>query len=202
MNTFTKFSETERPGIEVRIGLFEAIAGRRSVRDYTSDPVSREVFGKLVDAAVLAPSAINEQPWHFTIVTNRTLLDAVAAKAKARMLKAAAGLPDHFRQTLSDPKFHIFYHAPALIVISAPAAAQWAMEDCALAAENLMLAAYALGLGSCWIGFAQRWLDTKEGRAAIGLSRDERAVAPIIVGHPKSAVGAVARRKPTVDWKE
>lgn len=62
-----------------------------------------------------------------------------------------------------------------------------------------MLAAYALGLGSCWIGFAQSWLDTDEGRAAIGLSQDSRVIAPIIVGHAKSNAAPVARKRPTVD---
>lgn len=62
-----------------------------------------------------------------------------------------------------------------------------------------MLAAYALGLGSCWIGFAQSWLDTDEGRAAIGLSQDSRVIAPIIVGHAKSSAAPVARKRPTVD---
>ena len=56
-------------------------------------------------------------------------------------------------EMLNDPKFHIFYHAPVLVVIAAAEPTDWAVEDCALAAENLMLAAYAKGLGTCWIGW-------------------------------------------------
>jgi hypothetical protein len=56
-----------------------------------------------------------------------------------------------------------------LIVICAADADDWAIEDCALAAENLMLGAYALGLGTCWIGFAQRWLTTADGKSVLGV---------------------------------
>lgn len=182
--------------------LFEAIRGRRSVRAFKPEPVSRELLNQLVEAAILAPSAVNEQPWHFTIITNRAALDNIASSAKACMLEDVAEQPDHFRQTLSDAQFHIFYHAPALVVISAASGTRWAVEDCTLAAENLMLAAHALGLGTCWIGFAQRWLETVEGRAALGFADGEQAVAPIIVGHPKTSATAVERRKPRVRWKE
>jgi nitroreductase len=107
---------------------------------------------------------------------------------------------DHLRQTLSNPKFDIFYNAPALIVISAPKRSEWAVEDCAMAAENLMLAAHAMTLGTCWIGFAQKWLNTEEGLAAIGLDGSQLVVAPIIIGHPNAAPSAVARKKPSIRW--
>ena len=85
------------------------------------------------------------------------------------MLKTtpAGLLSHHFQELLSDPKFDIFYHAPVLIVISSTAESPWAVENCSLAAENLMLAARARGLGTCWIGFAQAWLATPEGKAAL-----------------------------------
>lgn len=182
--------------------VFDAIRHRRSVRDYKHEPLSRDILEGLIDAATRAPSAMNEQPWRFTVVTDQILLDRISKGAKAHMLEAFADSPraSHFRQMLSDRDFQIFYHAPALIVISAPADGQWVVEDCALAAENLMLAAFGHGLGSCWIGFAQGWLNTQGGRAAIGLSKDETAVAPIIVGHPKAEAPDVPRRKPQTSW--
>jgi nitroreductase len=109
-------------------------------------------------------------------------------------------LSHHFQGILSDPKFDIFYHAPALIVISAVAESPWAIENCSLAAENLMLAAHAAGLGTCWIGFAQAWLGTPEGKAALSLPAKYAPVAPIIVGHPKSATPPVPRKEPEIHW--
>ena len=112
-----------------------------------------------------------------------------------------AGLVSHhFQELLSDPKFDIFYHAPVLIVISTVADSPWAVEDCSLAAENLMLVARALGLGTCWIGFAQAWLRTPEGRAALTMPAGYVPVAPIIVGHPKSLPAPVSRKQPEIRW--
>ena len=97
---------------------------------------------------------------------------------------------------LSDPEFNIFYHAPALIVITAAQPTDWAVEDCALAAENLMLAAHAAGLGSCWIGFAQHWLGTPEGKTALGLPPSYSPIAPI----PAADFGVKARLARYVMW--
>src|SRR5664279_2327080 len=112
------------------------------------------------------------------------------------MLKGVAAMPrsSHFRDILADPHFHIFYHAPTLIVISVPGDGPWGAEDCALAAQNLMLAALDQNLGSCWIGFAQGWLNTEEGHNALGLPRQSRVLAPILVGHPKVAAPPLPRK--------
>jgi len=181
--------------------LKTAIYSRRAVRDFTAEPVDEEVLRQLIDAAVQAPSAVNQQPWLFTVVQHKKLLARISHEAKAHMLKTstAALASHHFQSVLENPEFDIFYHAPALIVISAPAG-PWIVEDCALAAENVMLAACATGLGTCWIGFAQGWLGTPEGKSALKLSSTTVPVAPIIVGHPKTAAGSVPRKAPKIDW--
>ena len=191
----------DRRGSEV-MELFTAIAERRSTRDFTPEPVDESTLRQLIKTATQAPSAMNEQPWHFTVVENKTVLSQISKNAKAHLLQEMAEGThiDHFRQTLADQTFDIFYGAPALVVISAPAQSQWAIEDCALAAENLMLAAHAMKLGCCWIGFAQAWLGTAEGHKAIGLTEAMIPVAPIIVGHPKSAPAPVSRHEPKVHW--
>ena len=82
--------------------------------------------------------------------------------------------------------FRFFYPAPVLIVISAMTEGPWIVEDCSLAAEKLMLAARDIGLGTCWIGFAQGFLNTPEGKSVLGLPAAWVPVAPIIVGYPKA----------------
>jgi nitroreductase len=182
--------------------VIEAIYHRRAVREYTSEPVDRETLEFLVDAAIQAPSAVNQQPWSFAVVREQDVLDRISRESKRHMLGALPAVPasDHFRQLLSDPDFQIFYHAPALIVISAVAASPWAVEDCSLAAENLMLATHAKGLGSCWIGFAQPWLNSPAGKAALGFPAAYIPVAPIIVGRPKAAPPPVPRKTPEIRW--
>src|SRR5579864_1478347 len=120
--------------------ITEAISGRRSVREYTAQAVDPEMISHLINAAMQAPNAVNQQPWSFTVVRDQGALDRVSHDAKSHMLATmpATSHSDHFRSLLSDPKFHIFYHAPVLILISAIAQGPWIIEDCALAAENLM----------------------------------------------------------------
>jgi len=182
--------------------LSHAIRRRRSTRDFLSDPVSVEALAQLVTAASWAPSAMNEQPWHFTVITERALLDDISERSKAWLLRTTSDMSSsvHFRDTLKDPHFHLFYRAPALIVISTPQKTQWCVEDCSLAAQNLMLAATGGGLGSCWIGFAQGWLNTDQGRECLGLPASGCVVAPIIVGHPRSDAPPVPRKSPAIAW--
>jgi nitroreductase len=182
--------------------ILEAIYGRRAVREFTSKTVDQSTLQKLISAAVQEPSAINAQHWLFFVVKDRSILERISREAKAYMLKTTSVglLSHHFQELLSDPKFDIFYGSPVLIVIACGMPSPWAVEDCSLAAENLMLAAHAAGLGTCWIGFAQAFLGTPEGKAMLDLPADCIPVAPIIVGHPKSAPPPVVRKDPQIRW--
>ncbi len=182
--------------------VLDAIHRRRAIRDYRPDKLPASRILQLIAAAGWAPSAMNEQPWQFTVVTDRALMDRLSAQAKTFMLESMGDVPNpaHFQDLLRDPTFHILYNAPLLVVVSAPAARQWCIEDCAVAAQNLMLAATDMGLGSCWIGFAQGWLNTKEGLASLGLSAQSRVVAPIVLGVPAAPPPAVQRKSPAINW--
>ena len=184
------------------MNILQAIRDRRAVRDYTSESVSSGVVYQLISAASWAPSAMNGQNCHFTVITDTALLDEISSKAKAWLLKNGSSTlqSQHFRDLLRDENFHLLYNAPVLIVISAPSQNQWATEDCAVAAQNMMLTAASLGLGSCWVGFAQGWLNTPEGQDLLNLSRHYRCVAPIIVGHPKAVLPPVPRKAPAISW--
>jgi nitroreductase len=186
--------------------IHEAISGRRSTRAYQNRAVDEPTIRRLIDAAVQAPSAMNQQPWTFTVVRDQAVLDRVSREAKAHLLTtlpadlSLGARAEHFRSTLGDPGYHIFYHAPVLLLISGSAPGMWITEDCALAAQNLMLMAYALGLGTCWIGFAQSYLNMPAGKQALELPAAWVPVAPIIVGHPVSTREAVPRKPPEIRW--
>jgi len=182
--------------------FMDVLRNRRAVRDFKPDPVAPRILRRLADAAVLAPSAMNDQPWRFSIITDETMLARMSEAAKRYLLGCLHVLPkpDHFRDIFSDPKLHLFHHAPALIVISADSDNPWVSEDCALAAENLMLAAAEMQLGTCWVGFAQTWLNAPEGRAIVGIPLSHHVVAPIAVGIPKATPPAVPRRAADIVW--
>jgi len=100
--------------------LKEAIYTRRSVREFRTDPVNEKTLRELIEAAVQAPSAVNQQPCSFCVVRDKAVLTKISREAKAHMVRTSpVGLMSHhFEQILNDPNFDIFYHAPALIVIS------------------------------------------------------------------------------------
>ena len=180
--------------------LNEAIFSRRSVREYTSQTVDNQTIQKLIDAAVYAPNAMHQQPWTFTVVRDRKMLDEISRDAKSYMLAnmTPSAQAEQIGSRLSEPDFHIFYHAPVLVVISADQQGPWIVEDCALAAANLMLSAYAHGLGTCWVGFAQSFLNTPDAKKLLGLPEEWISVAPIIVGYPQAVPIDVPRKAPTV----
>ncbi|OJW57054.1 MAG: nitroreductase [Sphingomonadales bacterium 63-6] len=182
--------------------LKQAILTRRAVREYLPDPLPERQIQALIDLAIEAPSAMNRQPWAFCVVRDPAILQHVSDKAKAHMLQSVPPVAgsENFNLMLGSSEFHIFYHAPALVLISATQDDNWSHLDCALAAENLMLAAAAEGLGSCWIGFAQGWLNTPEGKAFLSLPPSHVPIAPIILGRPLHGVPPVARNRPDIRW--
>ena len=186
--------------------IVDAISGRRSTREYKSQSVDEKTIRRLIDAATQAPNAVNQQPWTFTVVRDQALLNRVSHDAKAHMLAtmpadmAAGTRTEHFHKMLGDPAFQIFYHAPLLILISGSAPGSWIIEDCALAAENLMLLAHSMGLGSCWIGFAQSYLNTPAGKQALSLPESWVPVAPIILGFASAQPATVPRKEPEIRW--
>jgi nitroreductase len=184
--------------------LTEAIRGRRSVREYVTTPLDRREVESLLDAAVQAPSAMNRQSWAFVVIEDQALLTRYSDQIKPLVLASLAGspLPLDFAKTLADPAYHIFHGAPALIVIHARTEDPFATIDCCLAGQNLMLAAHDRGLGSCWIGLAEGWLNRDAVKDELSVPRTWTAIAPIIVGHPKGIAAPVPRRRPEVIWRE
>jgi len=183
--------------------LMNALQERRAVRSFRPDAVSREVLQELVDAAVWAPSYMNLQPWSFGICADANAIARFDQQAKQFLLSAHGSGADYVaeREELARPDFKLFYDAPALIVVYATRPDIDADLACAMAAYNLMLAAHTMGLGSCWVSQARPWLASAEGRTAMGVPREFRVVAPIILGAPAAAPLAPGRFKPRTHWQ-
>ncbi len=179
---------------------WEAISQRRAVRDYTAEPLSEATVRRLIEAATLAPSAINVQPWAFVVVQDRDLLKRLSDRAKPMLIHG--GFPAELAQMIANPEFNIFYNAGTLIVLCAKPVGEHPDWDCCLAGENLLIAARDMGLGTCVIGFAWTVLDLPETRAELGIPADCQIVLPIIVGHPESFPPSHGRNAPEIlSWK-
>jgi nitroreductase len=184
------------------ISLLEAIHQRHSVRDYLPQTLDRVTIHALLAAAVRAPTAMHGEPWAFAILQDPAALKRLSARAKTLFAEEARRL--HLDQSgraldiFSAPDFNIFYNATTLIVICGKPIGPFVAADCWLAAENLMLAAYAMGLGTCVIGSALLALNEPAGRAEVGIPADHTAFAAIIVGVPRGETSPTPRKEPTI----
>ncbi len=145
----------------------EAVLSRRSIRKYTDQPVPDEVVKQLLEAAMSAPSANNKQPWHFVVIRDREILDAIPTfHPYSRMLKEAAlailVCGDTQSQTL---------------------AGYW-VQDCSAATQNILIAINALGLGGVWLGIYPRDERVEGIRKLVELPDHIVPLSLISIGHP------------------
>lgn len=150
----------------------DAILGRRSIRRYTSKPVEGALVREILAAAMSAPSAGNEQPWHFIVITNRSLLDEIPKfHPYSTMLKEAA-LAILVCGDLNLEKYKGYW-----------------IQDCSAATQNLLLAAHARGLGAVWLGIYPIEERVKGMRELMGLPDHVVPLSLVSLGYP-------AERKP------
>lgn len=147
--------------------LLELIHSRRSIRRYTAEPVPAATIEQLLEAAVWAPSAHNRQPWRFVVITSDPTKRRLAAAMGEQLRRdlVADGRPPEFIERDAGRSYARLTSAPALILLSLTMADMDAYPDerrarnegimaaqsTAMAGQNLLLAAHALGLGACWV---------------------------------------------------
>ena len=200
----TKTKQLERP-----LSALDVIFSRRSVRSYTAQRIDEDTVRALLDAAVQAPTALHAEPWTFVVVQDADTLQRYSDVAKELWAKelgrdrdlhatGEAAMRSRFAQAMENPEFSVFYDAGTLIVICAKPLGPFVTADCWLAAGNLMLAASAMGLGTCCIGSAVGALNTPEIKNELNIPADVVAVAPIVVGRPRDAAASDSRKSPEI----
>ena len=197
----------ERSVLRSGKSILKAIYDRHSVRAFAPTALDSVTVKTLLEAAVHAPTAMQEEPWAFVVVQDSALLQRVSDLAKPlfveevryRNAHGAGHSFDHFTRT----DFNIFHGANTLIIICAKPLGSFVTADCWLAAENLMLAANAMGLGSCVIGSAVATLNIHKVKTELGIPDEYSAIAPIVVGVPSSTTNATLRKEPLIlSWKK
>ncbi len=167
--------------------LEQAISGRYSVRDYSPGPVKRQLIEQILELARMAPSAVNLQPWHFIVITEKGAREAL--------------WPVYHREW--------FRTAPVVIVACLDREASWKRGidghdfgevDLALAIDHLTLAATASGLGSCWICNFNEQL----ARHILDLPRHLEPLALITLGYPQGNPPLKKRKslREIVSWEK
>lgn len=191
-------------GERISNAILDNIYQRRSVRNYSDKEVSDETIKEIIRAGTYAPTATNQQPWRFVVVKNRQLIEEYDDRAKKAFLAAYKDTEDpnlvRYVQHLSKTSTRLFYGAPVLILIFAsPDVVN--DHDCALAAENMMLAAKSLGIGSCWIGLAAGLGYDIEFLKEVGVPEGHKLIAPLIFGYPAKEELKAPARNPDVILK-
>ncbi len=212
--------------------LVQLMASRRSCRNYLERPVERSVLEDLVRIGITAPSGTNCQLWTFTLLPTREAvvalgdrvaqffrrLNKMAEKGWLRQLLKIAGngsLDSYYREYYEVVKERLddwetsrhdalFHGAVAAIVISSRPGASCPAEDALLAAQNILLGAHSMGLGTCLIGFAVEAMKRDPSvKRSLGIPAEETVYAVVALGYPNERYEVVAgRKKPVVRFFE
>lgn len=182
----------------------EAIMTRRSVRKYEDRQIPDEVIEKIIRAGTYAPSALALQPWAFVVVQDQEFLNLVSDYCipilLSRMKGAHEGLSDLFRSLLESEGYSIYYNAPTVIMIAGKTGNRFREIDCSLCAGNMMLAAHALGLGSCWVGSTDVAFDNEELMAGFRIPEGYSPIGTLSFGYPAETPEAEEKLAPKVTW--
>jgi nitroreductase len=178
------------------------IIARRSIRAYKDDKVPRDVLEMIIKAGRYAPSAANSQLWHFTVVENIETINNITAALKSASTHPSAPAP--LAAKVNKPEYTVNFGAPVFIIISGDPVRATTINDCSVAAGNIMLAAHSIGLGSCWINQPAAACDVPEFRSLLtklGVPESHKIYACICLGYPKDPLPqAPARKEGTVNF--
>lgn len=162
--------------------VLKTLLNRRSVRSYSPEQIKEEDLQAILEAGQFAPSAMNEQPWHFTVVQNKDVLQKITEATKKAMNRN------------TDP----FYGAPTLILVFADKNAIAPVQDASLAIGNMLNAAASLGVSSCWIHAVNALFAGKEAlafTAELGIPEDTISVGSLVLGSNAGSEPVASSRK-------
>jgi len=190
-----------------------SLKNRRSIRKYTEKSVSKESINQMIETAQYAPSSHNRQPWDFTIITKKKVIDGLSNDIKSwydslmtlslplSFIKEVKKSVNEMKKRVKTDKDLFFYNAPAIIIVHAPNK-QFYLQDCSCAAQNIMVAARSLGIGSCWIGFADIVFNKGiKMKKKLGIPATHKVMATIALGYPlKFPKKALPRKESNINW--
>ncbi len=166
----------------------ECILTRRSIRSYKNEPVSEDDLCKILECARYAPSGMNNQDWHFSVVQNK------------RWLKEMSQIVG---EDMNRPTYDVTYGAPVLIIVSHKKGKLLYEHDGACALQNIFLSANSLGLGTCWINQLGDEIHYKNPRFAellkeAGVPEEYKVIGCSALGYPNENVEAKDRKENTI----
>ena len=173
--------------------VMNTILHRRSIRRFEPKQIEEPALQQIIQAGLYAPSAGGRQGVIFAVCQDREVNERLGkikrANSHPRMATETSFVSSEQPSIADDPKLtNAFYDAPTVITLFAPKNFLFSVDDCAVAAENMMLAADALGIGSCYIGQGWPAFDDPYGQEILrqwNIPTDHYAVMQLLLGHPR-----------------
>ncbi len=200
--------------------VIEAINRRCSTRAYVQKSVPKDIINAIIEAGNQAPftSITRSQPWRFVVVQDPKFKQKLFQTSFPFWKNATAGMKEQYPElyematclynAMDEPKDVIYYNAPIIIFVIGPATG--GAISCALACENMMIAASSFGLGSCYTGFGAMVKGNPEIVDALELNDNEQIYGPILIGYPENnpttavsdALGRICaiKKEPITKW--
>ena len=176
--------------------VFEVIKNRRSVRAYKDEQIEDEQIEKILEAAILAPTARGEAPWHFTVVQNKEILEDI----NDSVLNILSNSGDEFLETLAESRVNVMHNAPTVIFVSAKSDATNMQADCSAAIENMLLAAEGLDIGSCWLGLVAIYFSVEENLKKLHIPEGYTPLYGVALGYKVEPNEPNPRKDVLVNW--
>lgn len=178
--------------------VLRTIDNRRSTRGYKEEQINEEELQILLDAAIQAPSAMNSQPWYFTVVQDKKMIDLMNEKSKELMAKDE----NPYVSKVGKGNGHIFHKAPTVIIVSGKKDVSSSLVDCSAAIENMLLAGESIGLGSVWIGFARHFFQFEDEVKKLNIPEGYEPYYAVSIGYKKneSEKGPGERNRDVVNY--
>ena len=180
----------------------ETIKNRRTIRRFMPEQIKEEELSAIIEAGLYAPSAHNDQPWHFTVIQDKELMRQISADSKEAVKKVSKN--ETLQKMAHNEKLDIFYGAPTIIVVSGEKKAMMPTIDCAAATQNMLLAADSLDIGGCWNGLAAFLFQGEGGdeyAKKLGLPEGYQPYYAVALGYKESnPKRAPKRREGTVSY--
>ena len=201
--------------------VIEAINNRMSIRSYKPKPIPQDVLNTIIETGNQAPSRGRQekgskeflfQPWRFVVIQDpefkQKLVQTTHPFWKNMIESMKESHPETYEQVMMqyeampEPKDMVYYSAPVILFVIGLTGYD---VSCALACENIMVAATSFGLGSCYVGFGAMVKGNADVVKALELTDDERIYGPILLGYPKEEPSALAsirpkKKEPMIKW--
>ena len=162
----------------------EIIHNRRSIRQFKEEQIKDDELNQILEAAIYAPNARNQQQWHFTVVQDKEMLDKMVKLTKENIMNSGI---EFLKERASSPEYHTYYHAPTLILVTGDEKAQFVQLDCGAAAQNIALAAKSLNIGSCVMTSSVFLFMSDKGdeiKGELGIPQSYNHVCAVALGYP------------------